>query len=115
MDESEVYPRALTHLYLDRPLVIHGMAPSSATRIALQIVGNSGDARHDMVFQVDLAGAPAGKSNLRLEWAWQKMYKMIGDYIKDRTPAQLEAMKRFAQYHGIEVPYTYDPSAPAPP
>ena len=112
MDESEVYPRALTHLYLDRPLVIYGKAPASASKIALQVVGNSGTKQHDLVFQVDLTNALKGPETLRLEWAWQKIYKLIGDYTRERTQSALQAIEAFAARHQINVPYAYSVDAP---
>lgn len=112
MDESEVYPRALTHLYLDRPLVIYGKAPAGTRKIALQIVGNSGDKQLDLVFQVDLAEAAHGPQTLRLEWAWQKIYKLIGDYTRDRSQGALQAIEAFATRHQISVPYAYSVDSP---
>jgi hypothetical protein len=64
------------------------------------------------VFQVDLSTAAQGPETLRLEWAWQKIYKLIGDYTRERTQTALQAIEAFAARHQINVPYAYSVDAP---
>lgn len=105
--DVEIYPKTLTHLYLDRPLILVGRVPLNRKRLALQIVGQSAQGKHDMVFDVDLDGSPKGPESLRIEWAWQCIFDRIGTYIATRRDSDLEAIEQIATRYGISVPYAY--------
>jgi len=111
---EEIFPRTLTHLYLDRPLVLVGRVPFSETRLGLQIVGTSGTVRHDMVFTVDLREAPRGTDSVRVEWAWQAIFHRIGRFIASRSDADRRAVEEIAREYGISVPYAYSLESPMP-
>jgi uncharacterized protein YegL len=115
ISESDIYPRRLTHLYLDRPLTIHGRVNLSPNPVAFQVVGRSGDKVHDLIFNLDLAQAlPAGE-DLRREWARHAVYQLIGEYIQGRDPATLGQIQDICNRHGIHVPYAYSLNSPVAP
>ncbi len=104
----EVYPKTLTHLYLDRPLVLYGQTSVEAPLAALQIVGASGAQKRDMVFTLDWAGAPSGQEEIRTQWAWHKIYHLIGEHIRAGRPETLEEIRRLADVFRLPVPYGGD-------
>lgn len=112
VDASEIYPKQLTHLFQDRPLVIHGRFPRDARQIAFQVVGRAGDNWHDMVFLIDRDQITAGTVDLRSKWAWQKVYHMIGDYLSDSTAERLETIRSFAEAYNLVVPYGFSRAMP---
>lgn len=104
--QPEVYPTTLTHLYLDRPLEIFGRVPRSAGKLAFQVVGTSSSLEtHDMVFQLDPLTGARGDSYLRQQWAWHKMYHLIGLYLKNREPSKLAQIRLMASKFNLRVPY----------
>lgn len=112
VDASDIYPKQLTHLFLDRPLVIHGRFPRDTRQIAFQVVGRAGEDWHDMVFLVDRNQIAPGTVDLRNQWAWQKVYHMIGDYLSASTEEQLESIRSFAETYGLLVPYGFSRAMP---
>lgn len=105
LDETEIYPKILTHLYLDRPLEIYGRTGREQGKVAFQIVGVSGSLRHDMVFSLPWQDAVAGGEDLRNGWAWQKAYHLIGEHIRTGKPAVMKELEDIAQTYGLAVPY----------
>lgn len=112
VDDLAVYPATLTHLYLDRPLVLFGRVDRLPERAAFQIVGRSGAHVRDMVFPLDLGAAAAGGAELRQYWAWQRIYQWIGEYTATQDPALLQRIRDFADRYGLVVPYGYGESVP---
>ncbi len=106
LDESQVFPSTLTHLYLDRPLVIYGRMNETPDKTAFQVVGHSGSEVRDMVFQLDLDTARAGDEAMRVRWVWHRIYDLIGRYIQSRQPAVLAEINTLAQRFRLDVPYT---------
>lgn len=108
LEESEVYPRTLTHLYLDRPLVMYGRIAGSEQESAFQIVGRSRSGAKDMVFPVDWKACEPGDSSIRSRWAWHKIYHLIGDFIESDEQAIMDEIHRLADQFGLKVPYGRD-------
>lgn len=105
-EELEIYPRKLTHLYLDRSLILVGRIPADRREVAFQIVGTSQSGQHDMVFTLDMAELPPGPWSLRQEWAWQALLHRIGEYLHTRSPETLRDLQRISRDYGIALPYT---------
>jgi uncharacterized protein YegL len=105
LSEAEVYPRTLTHLYLDRPLVLYGRAKKPLPKVAFQIVGGSGASRYDMVFTLPWEQAGAAGPDLRSQWAWQRAYHLVGEHIRTGEPSVLEEVQALERQYGLAVPY----------
>jgi hypothetical protein len=112
-DSSQVYPQSLTHLFLDRPLVIYGRIAPGENKAAIQILGRAGGQNLDMIFPLDIAKALAGPPAIRERWAWQKIYSLIGTYIQSPTPDLLRTIREHAHRYGLAVPYGYGDGVPA--
>ncbi len=105
---AEVYPATLTHLFLDRPLRLVGRCPAGQETAVLQIVGESGPVKRDMVFAVDLGGAEDGGEGLRREWVAQKIYKLINDHLASRRAETVQEIRELSIRHNVPLPYGAD-------
>ncbi len=112
VDTTDIYPKQLTHLFLDRPLTIHGRFAGTTERITFQVVGRSGGAWHDMVFDLDRGQMNPSGSNVRQQWAWQKAYHMIGDYLGDPSESRMATIHDFADQYELLVPYGFSRAMP---
>jgi hypothetical protein len=104
-EDVEIYPGLLTHLYLDRPLVMYGRAPAEAERIVIQVVGQAGAEVKDMLFPLEFGVAPEGEEGIRTEWVWQKVYHLVGEHIRTRDPEVLTAIRELESAFGLHVAY----------
>ncbi|MCC5843101.1 MAG: VWA domain-containing protein [Verrucomicrobia bacterium] len=108
-DRLWVYPESLTHLYLDRPLILVGRIPADQKALTFQIVGHSQEGAHDMLYTLDVNRIPPGPWSLRQDWAWQAVLKQVSDYLQLQDPAVLERIRGLSRAYGITVPYLYIP------
>ncbi len=104
-DGVDVYPAILSHLYLDRPLVLVGRAPVSQRQTAFQIVGNSADGGHDMLYTLDLGELPPGPWSLRQEWAWQALLDLVGRHLAAPGEETLRRLREVSAEYRIPLPY----------
>ena len=102
---SEWAPALTPHLYLDRALVLYGRVPKRTERVVFQVVGRSGADGCDMVFDLKLDEAAAGEASIREEWAWHKVYGLIGAHTLSRDPAHVAEIEHAAKAYGLRVPY----------
>jgi len=112
IDNADIYPKQLTHLFLDRPLVIYGRLPPDSESFAFQVVGRAGGAWHDMVFVIDRDQISESSVDIRNQWAWQKVYHMIGDYLGNSSEEELERIRAFADEYKLIVPYGFSRALP---
>lgn len=103
-----IFPRTLTHLYLDRPLVLYGRVPIGQPRVVFQIIGRGLDRQADMVFEWDWNQVREGTDFIRTQWAWQRIYYLIGEHVRNPRPELLREIHSFAIRHGLIVPYGTD-------
>jgi uncharacterized protein YegL len=105
---AEVYPGTLTHLFLDRPLRLVGRCPLDQQATVLQIIGESGAQKRDMVFALDLAEAADGGEGLRREWVAQKIYKLINDHLASGRAETVQQIRDLSRRHNVPLPYGAD-------
>lgn len=105
--EPEVYPQSLSHLYLDRPLILIGRLPKTQKRIAFQIIGASAKGNHDMVFSIDLDTVQQGSSSLRQEWAWQALLERLSSTIGNPNPDIQAELETLIETYDLVIPEAY--------
>lgn len=102
---AEVVPALTPNLYLDRALVLYGRFPRETERVVFQVVGRAASGGCDMVFDLRAADAAPGDASIREEWAWHKIYGLIGAHTLSRDAAQVDAIRRLARAYRLQVPY----------
>ncbi|HNR93339.1 MAG TPA: VWA domain-containing protein [Kiritimatiellia bacterium] len=107
LDEGDIYPSSLTHLYLDRPLMLYGRCHPDTEDVLLQITGTALGHGYDMIFPLRWDGAGDGGSALRSQWVWHRIYDLMGRYIRDGNQDVLEEMQSWASRYGLVIPYTF--------
>lgn len=105
LDAAEVFPRRLTHLYLDRPLTLHGRLPAATPQSGTQMVGRSGAQTHDMVFRLDWSQAKKGNADTRADWQWQRLTWLVGEHIRTGDPALRAEIIRLSKGLDRMLPY----------
>ena len=103
--ECDVLPRLTPNLYMDKPLVLYARYPRDVQRLVFQATGQAGDIQCDMVFDLDLAKSLAGEKEIRTQWAWQKVYDLIGEHNRTHDPALVDVIRSLGKTYGIRIPY----------
>ena len=58
-----------------------------------------------MVFKLDWSQSKGGNEAMRKEWAWQKLYYLIGEHIKTGSPDILNEIFEIEARYDLRVPY----------
>lgn len=103
--KADLFPLPSANLYANRTLEYYGSCPSDVTNLVVQVRGEGGQAKCDIIFQMDLANAEAGGEDIRIGWARRKMYSLIGQYAREPSQALLDAIRRHSAATGLPVPY----------
>ena len=105
----EVYPQRLGNLYLDRPLVFYGRYRRAEPKLVFQALGQAGQARSDMIFDLPLntpaEGTTSGDAAIRETWAQQKIYHLLGEYARRQDKEILRDLRQTGRDYGVTVPY----------
>ena len=102
---SDLYPLPSANLYANRTLEYYGSCPADVTNLVVQVRGEGGKSKCDIIFQMDLSQAAAGGEDIQTGWARRKMYSLIGEYARNPRPALLDAMHRLSIETGMPIPY----------
>lgn len=108
----EIYPTRPTHLFLDRPLSLFGRVPNDQSHAVIQIIGQSGEAMKDMLFPLNFEQAREGSSDVQRQWAWQKIYHLVGLHIQTGSDAVLQEIRAMAEAYALDIYYGRDMSRP---
>ena len=105
MSHADLYPLPSANLYANRTLEYYGSCPGDVTNLVVQVRGEGGKAKCDIVFQMDLSQAESGGNEIRENWVRRRMYSLIGEYARNPSPAILDAMQRLSLETGMPIPY----------
>lgn len=106
-NQPEMYPRHLSHLYVNRPLILIGRLPRSQNNIAFQIVGSSVEGGHDMLFTLNLDEAADGGAGLRQEWAWQALLEKLASRLGGPGRAAGSDVRDLIDNFNLVIPEAY--------
>lgn len=105
----EVYPAKVRHLFMDDKLTLYGKCPRTMKRITFQAIGSAGGRRCDMIFDLPVdAAVRNGTKLLRRDWAFQKLYHLMGEMARSGSRAAAPEMRSLAKEYGLLIPYTED-------
>lgn len=102
---ADVLPLAPGNLYADRPLELFGACPGSTREVVVQVRGQGGEARCDVIFRFDLSRNLSNDASIRDRWARQKMYGLIGTYARQPSDSLLAEMYRLSRQYNLPIPY----------
>ena len=103
--QADLQPLPAANLYADRTLEFFGTTPPGVTNLVLQVRGEGGSAACDVIFQLDLATAPAGGEAVRKGWARRKMHSLIGAYAREPGEPLLREMRQLSRLYNVPIPY----------
>ena len=106
--EGEVFPRELPDFYRARPVSIYGRFDPKADReFVMRLRGTAAEQKKDLVFKADLAKAESGDLNIARNWAFQKIYFLIGEVCRlGERPELLTELRELSRKYGIRTSYS---------
>jgi hypothetical protein len=104
-ERVSVFPQSLTHLYVDRPLILVGRVPADQPILTFQIIGYSGEGAHDMLYSLQADRIAPGPWSLRQDWAWQALLNDAGLYLRTGDASVRDRIRTISRTYGISLPF----------
>ncbi|MCC6695062.1 MAG: VWA domain-containing protein [Candidatus Hydrogenedentes bacterium] len=107
VDEGNVFPKQLPDFYKGQAVTVYGrFDPINDKKIALRLTGRAGAKEKEVVFQADLAEAARGDRDIARNWAFRKIYYLIGEMTRlGETPDLLTELRALAKEYNIRTSY----------
>jgi hypothetical protein len=107
IDEDSVFPKQIPDFYKGRAVTVYGrFDPRNDREFAMRLTGRAGDRKKEVVFKADLSKAASGNADIAKEWAFRKIYYLIGETCRlGETPQLLEERRALSQKYDIKTSY----------
>ncbi len=103
---GEIYPLQTMNLYEDRPLKLYGRCEAGVTEVTFQATGRAGTNQCDMIFTLPIVpGRFADSLKIRMEWARQKVFALMGLQAVNADFSRKEEMLRTVKEYNVSLPY----------
>jgi hypothetical protein len=107
VDEGNVYPKELPDFFRSRAVTIYGrFDPARDDEFVMRLVGKAGPKKKEVMFQADLKEARTGDAEIARNWAFRKVYSIIGEMCEvGETPELRAQLRETSRKYGIRTSY----------
>lgn len=107
LDGGNIFPKQLPDFYKGQAVTIYGrFDPSSDRLFAMRLTGQAGKDEKEVVFQADLTEAKRGDQEIARNWAFRRVYWLIGEMTRiGETPELLAELRSLARQYNIRTSY----------
>ena len=104
---DSVFPREVPDFYLGRAVTVYGRYERDVhDNFVMRLKGHAGGREKEVVFKADLDEAPEGDAAIARNWAFQKVYYLIGEICRvGETPELINELRALSQKYNIETSY----------
>lgn len=105
LDEEQIYPKLLPDFFRNVEFSLFGKYTDNS-EFVLQLVGDVKGKVTEYVVQADLNNAPVGDDSIAKNWAFNKIYELIGQLKDGQDNSQLLAeIEALSKRYKIKTPY----------
>ncbi|MBN2328394.1 MAG: VWA domain-containing protein [Candidatus Omnitrophica bacterium] len=106
VDETEVYPKHLPHLYLRGEIRIWGRLQDEK-KFTFRLVGEAFDEQKEIVLDLTVPEHDNGTYEIARQWAFHKIYHIVGRMVDEgERPEFLEQIRFLSRTYRIVTPYS---------
>ena len=107
INDGTVFPKQIPDFYRGQVVTVYGrFDPKRDREFAMRLTGLAGERKKEVVFKADLAKATKGDDAIAKNWAFRKIYYLIGEATRTgETPELLGQIRALAQQYGIRTSY----------
>jgi hypothetical protein len=105
--EDSVYPRQIPDFYRGQAVTVYGrFDPKAQGEFAMRLTGRAGSESKEIVFRADLNQGVAGDAGIARDWAFRKIYHLIGEtYRLGDQPDLLAERRALSEKFDIQTIY----------
>ncbi len=107
ISEETVFPKKIPDFYLGTGVQIFGQFdPKQDKEFAMRLTGQALDKKKEIIFKADLEKAQRGDERIAQNWAFQRIYYLIGEICRlGEKPELLTELRELSSKYGIITIY----------
>ncbi|HOZ46747.1 MAG TPA: VWA domain-containing protein [Candidatus Hydrogenedentes bacterium] len=107
IQEDGVFPKRVPDFYRGRAVTVYGrFDPKSDKDFSMRLTGQAGQNGKELVFKTDLSKAKTGDQDIARNWAFQKIYYLIGEICRvGEKPELLSELRHLSAKYNIKTSY----------
>jgi hypothetical protein len=107
INETEVYPKDTPDFFNGQAVTVYGrFDPENDKDFAIRLTGRAGERKKEVIFRADLENAETGDQTVARNWAFRKVYHLIGEICRvGETPELMAELQTLSQAYGIRTSY----------
>jgi len=107
INEESVYPKQIPDFYRGQAFTVYGtFDPTKDREFAVRLTGASGPEKKEVIFRANLTDAAHGDRDIARNWAFRKIYFLIGEMTRvGETPERLAELRGLARQYNIRTSY----------
>lgn len=107
IDGSSVFPKQIPDFYRGQAFTVYGrFDPMRDREFAVRLTGDAGEEKKEVIFRADLADAEHGDRDIARNWAFRKIYYLIGEMTRvGESPELLAELRGLAREYNIRTSY----------
>jgi Ca-activated chloride channel family protein len=107
LDDRDIFPKQLPDFYKGQAVTVYGkFNPTKDRFFAMRLTGQAGPSGKEVVFQADLSEAARGDQDIARNWAFDRVYYLIGETTRvGETPELLSEIRALAKQYNIQTSY----------
>ena len=104
---KEVFPKIIPDFYRGRAVTVYGrFDPTKDKEFSMRLSGLAGTRKKEVIFRAELKKAGAGDENLARNWAFNKIYYLIGEMCRvGEKPELLSEVRELSRKYKIKTSY----------
>ena len=104
---KEVYPKVIPDFFRGRVVTVYGrFDPAKDKEFSMRLSGLAGARKKEVIFRADLRKAGAGDENVARNWAFDKIYHLIGEMCRvGEKPELLNEVRELSRKYKIKTSY----------
>ena len=107
IDANSVFPRQIPDFYKGHAVTVYGrFDPRTQREFAMRLTGLAGREKKEVLFKADFSAAATGDEQIAHDWAFRKIYSLIGEICRvGERPELMEEVRVLSAKHGIRTSY----------
>jgi len=107
IDETEIYPKSLPHLYLKGEIKIWGRLHGEKT-LTLRLIGEAFDEQKEILLEIPIPERDTGTYEIARDWAFHKIYHIVGQMVEEESekPEYLDEIRNLSRTYRVVTPYS---------
>jgi hypothetical protein len=107
VEETHLFPKNLPDFYRGQAVTVYGrFDPTKDDEFAMRLTGKAGSREKEIVFKADLREAQTADDSIAREWAFRKIYDLIGEmYQQGEDPQRLAELRALSKQYKIRTTY----------